>query len=198
MRRLSRTVVALVALVAGLLVLSGCGFSGGSGGYIAGNGTISWLPVSQRQQVGTVVGTTLTGAHFDLSSLRGKVVVVNVWGSWCADCRTEALQLVNAYKSLKKTYGSGVAFLGIDNQDPSPANGLAYESTFNITYPSLFDQDGRTLLAFRGRIAPNAVPTTVVLDKDGRIAASVSGPLTSSITLENLVQDVVLGRTNVS
>src|SRR5690348_10186595 len=142
-RRLSRT---LVALFAGLLVLTGCGFSGGGGnGYISGNGSIREFPVSQRQQVGPVSGHLLTGGSFDLRSWRGKVVVVNVWGSWCADCRAEAGHLQKAYQSLTKTYGSDVAFLGIDNQDPSPDNGIAFERRFGITYPSLFDQGGRTL-----------------------------------------------------
>lgn len=189
MRRLSGT---LVALVAGLLVLTGCGSSGGAGGFIAGDGLITWLPVAQREQVGAVSGTLLTGEHFDLASLRGKVVVINVWGSWCAPCRSEAPKLAAAAQSLA---GSGVAFLGINTRDQSPANGLAFDQTFNISYPSLYDFGGQTLLAFRGRITPNAIPSTIILDKQGRIAASVIGPVTSAITLKNLVQDVIDGKT---
>lgn len=192
MRRLSRT---LVALVAGLLVLTGCGSNGGAGGFIAGDGLITWLPISQRQEVGSVTGTLLTGEHFDLASLRGKVVVVNVWGSWCAPCRSEAPKLAAAAQQLA---ASGVRFVGINTRDASPDNGLAFDRSFNVSYPSIFDPDGQTLLAFRGRITPNAIPSTIILDKQGRIAASIIGEVTSAITLENLVQDVVAGKATVS
>lgn len=182
----------VVALAAGLLLLTGCGASGGAGGFIAGDGLITWLPVAQRQPVGPLSGTLLTGEHFDLASLRGKVVVINVWGSWCAPCRSEAPKLAAAADNLA---ASGVSFVGINTRDQSPANGLAFDHTFNIPYPSLYDFGGETLLAFRGRITPNAIPSTIVLDKQGRIAASVIGPVTSAITLENLVQDVISGKT---
>ena len=193
MSRLART---LGALVAGLLILTACGFSGGGNtGFISGDGLISWLPVSQRQQVGTVKGTLLTGEAFDLASLRGKVVVVNVWGSWCVPCRTEGPKLAVAARALAS---SGVVFLGINTQDQSPDNGLAFDRHFDIPYPSIYDFGGQTLLAFHGRLTPNSIPSTIVLDKQGRIAASIIGPVTSAITLENLVQDVVAGRTTVS
>lgn len=194
---MTRAARSLVAFAAGLLLLTGCGFSSGSGGYVSGNGTITWLPMSQRHQVGTVVGKTLTGEPLDLESLRGKVVVVNVWGSWCAPCRAEAPRLQAAYASLKKTYGSQVEFVGINTRDDSAANGLAFDRTFGVEYASLFDPTGQTLLAFNGKIMPNAIPTTIVLDKQGRIAASVVGEVTSSITLEDLVQDVITGRTKM-
>jgi thiol-disulfide isomerase/thioredoxin len=191
-RRLSRT---LVALVAGLLVLTGCGFSGGgSTGYITGDGLITWLPVSQRDEVGPISGTLLTGEHFDLASLRGKVVVINVWGSWCVPCRTEAPKLAIAARALAK---SGVVFVGINTRDLSADNALAFDRRFNLPYPSIYDFGGQTLLAFHGRIAPNSIPSTIVLDKQGRIAASVIGSVTSPITLENLVQDVIAGKTTV-
>lgn len=194
---MTRAARALVAFAAGLLLLTGCGFSSGSGGYVSGNGTITWLSIAQREEVGTVSGTTLTGQPFNLASLRGKVVVVNVWGSWCAPCRAEAPRLQAAYVSLRKTYGSEVEFMGINTRDDNPANGRAFDRTFGVTYPSLYDPDGQNLLSFNGKIAPNAIPTTIVIDKQGRIAASVVGELTSSITLEDLVQDVVLGKTSM-
>ncbi|MGN6162652.1 MAG: TlpA disulfide reductase family protein [Marmoricola sp.] len=190
MRRLLR---ALLLATAGLLLLTGCGSSGGgAGGFIAGDGLITWLPVAQRHEVGQVAGTLLSGARFDLASLRGKVVVVNVWGSWCAPCRAEAAKLAAADVKLRT---SGVAFVGINTRDASPDNGIAFERAFGISYPSLYDPDGRTLLAFDGRITPNAIPSTIVLDKQGRIAASIIGELTSAVTLEDLVQDVINGKT---
>lgn len=192
MRRLSRT---LVAGVAGLLVLSGCGFTGGgSTGFISGDGVITYLPVAQRQAVGSISGTLLNGEHFDLSSLRGKVVVINVWGSWCAPCRSEAPRFAAAARRLS---GSGVAFVGINTRDNSPDNALAFDRTFNVGYPSIFDPAGQTLLAFHGQITPNTTPSTIIVDKQGRIAASVLGEVTSAVTLEDLVQDVIAGKTAV-
>ena len=180
---------------ASLLLLSACGFNrGGVGGYVSGDGTITLLPAADRQVVGPVTGTSLTKTPIDLASLRGKVVVINVWGSWCAPCRAEAPRLQAAYLDLQKSYGSQIAFLGINTRDDSPDNGAAFDANFGITYPSLYDPDGLSLLAFHGKITPNAIPTTIVLDKEGRIAASVVGEVTSSITLEELVQDVILGK----
>lgn len=192
MRRLSRR---LVALPAALLVLTGCGgFSGGgSQGFISGDELITYLPVAQRQEVGAVSGTLLNGDSFNLASLRGKVVVINVWGSWCVPCRTEGPKLAAAARALAP---AGVAFVGINTQDQSPDNGLAFDRRFNIPYSSIYDFGGRTLLAFHGRLTPNSIPSTIVLDKQGRIAASVIGPVTSAITLQDLVQDVIAGKTS--
>ena len=199
---MSRLARSLVALVAGLLLLGGCGFSGGGGGFISGNGAIQWLPVSQRQAIGAVSGQAFdaSGAAgtLDLNALKGKIVVVNVWGSWCPPCRAETPRLEAALVNLRKTYGSAVVFVGINTRDTSIDNGVAFDRGFGVTYPSIYDADGSTPLAFQGHVPPNAIPTTLVLDKQGRVAASVSGELTSAITLENLVQDVIAGRTRLS
>lgn len=201
MSRLSRT---LVALAAGILLLSGCGFSGGGGGggFVSGNGAIQWLPVAQRQTIGAVSGQAFdaSGAvgSIDLNALKGKIVVVNVWGSWCPPCRAETPRLEAALLNLRKSYGSEVVFVGINTRDNSIDNAVAFDRGFGVTYPSIYDADGSTLLAFQGHVPPNAIPTTIVLDKQGRVAASVSGELTSAITLENLVQDVISGKANAS
>lgn len=187
--------IARLAIVCVAFLLAGCGFNGGTGGFVSGDGTITWLPVAQREPVGAVSGKLLDGTSFDLTSLRGKVVVINVWGSWCAPCRAEAPRLQRAYAALKD---QGVEFVGINTRDASPANGLAFDRTFGVEYPSLYDPSAKTLLAFGGKITPNSIPSTIVLDAEGRIAASVIGEVTSAITLKDLVEDVISGRERVS
>jgi len=82
----------------------------------------------------------------------------------------------------------GVTFVGIDSRDPSKAAARAFVRRFDVPYPSIYDQGGKTLLAFRGTLSPNSVPSTVVLDPQGRVASSVLGAITRS-TLDDLVQE---------
>lgn len=174
-------------LAAGLL--AGCSSdvgSSGDQGYVAGKGVITTLKVADRKAPGTVEGRTIDGRRVSLSDYAGQVVVVNVWGSWCAPCRAEAPMLADAAHDLAKR---DVAFLGIDSRDPSEAAARAFVRRFEIPYPSIYDQRGSTLLAFRGTLTPNSVPSTVILDRQGRVAASVLGEI-SRTTLDDLVDDV--------
>jgi thiol-disulfide isomerase/thioredoxin len=115
------------------------------------------------------------------------VVVLNVWGSWCAPCRKEAASLGAAARELE---AEGVEFVGVNTKDSSPDQGLAFERRYDVPYPSFFDPSGRTLLAFRGTLIPSAIPSTVVIDQQGRVAASIQGPIPSRQTLVDLVRDV--------
>lgn len=162
-------------LVAGmLLALAAC--SGGSDAvnqesgtsqrFVAGSGEISQYAPAKRVAAPDVKGKTLTGDEFSLASERGKVVVINFWGSWCAPCRAEADDLQRVYTETKS---SGVAFLGVNVRD-TQSRAIAYDRSFGITYPSLFDSANRVALQFRAT-APNATPATIVLDRQGRIAA---------------------------
>jgi thiol-disulfide isomerase/thioredoxin len=182
---------AVAALVAGALV--GCSNdsvgSSGDQGFVAGKGVITTLKVADRKRPGTVSGTTLAGKHTSLSDYRGKVVVVNVWGSWCPPCRAEAPTLARAARDLSK---KGVVFLGINSRNPEQAGPQAFERRYKIPYDSIYDPDGQTLLAFHGTLAPNSIPSTVVIDKQGRVAASVIGKVTRT-TLEDIVGDVLSG-----
>jgi thiol-disulfide isomerase/thioredoxin len=108
-----------------------------------------------------------------------------VWGSWCAPCRAEAPMLAAAARDLSS---KDVAFLGIDSRDPSESAARAFVRRFDVPYPSIYDQKGSTLLAFRGTLAPNSIPSTVVIDRQGRVAASVLGQI-SRTTLYDLVDD---------
>jgi thiol-disulfide isomerase/thioredoxin len=187
-RRIRRCLATVtVALVA--TVLAGCSSdlgSSGEQGYVAGRGVITTLPAADRQKPGEVAGTTLDGDQISLDDYAGDVVVVNVWGSWCSPCRSEAPMLAEAAKDLAK---QDVHFLGIDSRDPSRSAAEAFVRRFDIGYPSIYDQQGRTLLAFRGTLTPNAIPSTVVIDREGRVAASVLGEI-SRTTLYDLVEEV--------
>lgn len=172
------------AAVTGLLALAATTFTacgtaqeeekGDTGGLGAAKGSSSqYFKPGERTVSPTLKGTTLDGEHADISTMRGDVVVINVWGSWCAPCRKEAPEL---RKLAEKTEPLGVQFLGIDIRDNKSA-AKAFERNHSITYPSIYDKDGRTLTGFK-QLTPRAVPTTYVLDQQGRVAALSVGPLT--------------------
>ena len=188
-RRCAGLVLA-VALTGG--AVAGCSSdvgTSGDQGYVAGRGVITTLGVADRKAPGPVSGTTIEARRVSLSDYSGKVVVVNVWGSWCAPCRAEAPMLAAAARDLA---AHGVVFLGIDSRDPSKAAAQAFVRRFDVPYPSIYDQEGRTLLSFRGTLTPNSVPSTVVIDTKGRVAASVLGQVTRT-TLYDLVDEVATG-----
>jgi thiol-disulfide isomerase/thioredoxin len=186
LRAARRATVALVA--AALLALPAC--SGGSTtsvagqGFISCDGTVTQLAVSERKDPVEFRGTTLAGKPFNLRSLRGDVVVVNVWASWCAPCIAEAPGLQKVHE---QTEAEGVRFIGI-NTEADQAAARAHERRFGVTYPSLADDGGRALLRLRGSLPPTATPSTLVLDRNGRVAARVIGRVDAS-TLQSLVDD---------
>lgn len=188
----SLRVLLLAVALPSALVLAGCSNdvgSSGNQGYVAGKGIITSVKAADRKQSGEVAGRTLDGQQVSLADFRGKVVVVNVWGSWCGPCRAEAPMLAQASRDLAK---KGVVFLGIDSRDPSKDAAKAFVRRFDVPYPSLYDQQGSTLLAFRGTLTPNSVPSTVVVDPQGRVSGSVLGSLTRT-TLDDLVDDASSG-----
>jgi len=183
----SRSLPALLAVL--VLFAGGCSRVGSTGdkGYIDGEGVITLLPVAKRKAPGTVSGETLDGQQVSLASYAGKVVVVNVWGAWCPPCRAEADDLAAAARELAP---KGVVFVGINSRDSSKDNARAFERTYDVPYPSIYDPGGRNLLAFHRTLTPNAIPSTVVIDAQGRVAASILGAVTSKTTLVDLVEDV--------
>ena len=186
LRPARRATVALVT--AALLALPACSggstTSGADQGFISGDGTVTQLAVSQRKDPVEFRGTTLSGERFNLRSLRGDVVVVNVWASWCAPCIAEAPGLQKVHE---QTEAEGVRFIGI-NTEADQAAARAHERRFGVTYPSLAEDGGRVLLRLRGSLPPTATPSTLVLDRNGRVAARVIGRVDAS-TLQSLVDD---------
>jgi len=145
----------------------------GSNGYQVGDQALTWLAPSDRPRPEDVSGKLLDGRHFDLASWRGKVVVVNFWGSWCGPCRDEAPALEQVYADNR---ARGVEFLGIDVRNDDPPSALAFMRKYHVDYPSFSDPSNLLALRFPG-VPPNATPTTVVLDRRGRIAARHSGEI---------------------
>lgn len=170
-------------------LLAGCsgnavGGSGSDQGFVGGQGITS-VATADREAPGPVAGTTLAGRKTSLADYRGKVVVLNVWGSWCKPCRAEAPILAAAARDLRSR---GVVFLGINSRDPEQAAPRAFERRFEVPYDSIYDPSGRTLLAFRGTLPPNGIPSTVIIDAEGRVAGSNIGAITRT-TLYDLVED---------
>lgn len=168
----TRSAATAAVLVVGLL--AGCssaatGTADGTTGFVAGDGSTILTTPDQRSTPVSAGGTTLTGSKLDLGSLRGKVVVVNFWASWCGPCRTETSALEQVYTQEKD---KGVAFVGVVSAGKdSLANAQAFTRTFDVSYPSIFDADNSVVLAFHGALSPAAIPTTIVLDRQGRVAA---------------------------
>ncbi|MEU6403692.1 TlpA disulfide reductase family protein [Streptomyces sp. NPDC046985] len=156
------------------LALSACGSGGTSGGsgdtnFITGSDGIATVPQGDRKPAPDLSGKTIDGKQLDLASYKGKVVVLNVWGSWCAPCRAEAPNLV---KVAEDTAAEGVRFVGVNTRDTSTQPATAFEQSFGVPYPSLYDPTGKLMLRFkRGTLNPQLIPTTIVLDRNGKIAA---------------------------
>lgn len=132
-----------------------------------------------------VKGATVEGEKLDLAGYRGHVLVLNVWGSWCAPCRAEAPDLVEV---AAESEPRGVRFVGIDVRD-NPAAARAFARRFGVTYPSFDDQGGRVLAQFSGIVPVAAVPSTLVVDKAGIVRARVIGVIDAA-TLRGVIQDV--------
>jgi thiol-disulfide isomerase/thioredoxin len=141
-------------------------------------------PPGKRVKAPALDGSTLDGEPFALSNLAGNIVMINVWGSWCAPCRAETPDLVRV---AKENAGRGVRFVGINTRD-NPAAAKAFVRSFKVPYPSVADAEGQLLLNFRDTIPTSVVPTTVVIDRQGHIAARIIGPVTYN-TLKGLLDD---------
>jgi len=178
----------LVGVAAPLLLsLAACTSLEGTGdkGFVTGDGAIRTVDAADRTDPVVLAGKDLDGEPLDIASFRGKPVVVVVWGSWCAPCRAEAPDVVAAATEL----GDSAQFVGINLRNASTTDAKAYVRKFDVPYPSVYSPDGKAMLQFEGTLGPRSIPAFVVLDEEGRIAASVIGKLPSKQTLVDLVED---------
>ncbi|HEY1133223.1 MAG TPA: TlpA disulfide reductase family protein [Nocardioides sp.] len=189
MRHRLRAVPAGAALLLGLALLSGCTDVEGTGdaGYVSADGQLTEYAVAERGDPIVLEGEDLEGQDLSLEDFRGTPVVVNVWGSWCPPCRAEAPDLVDAAAEL----GDAAVFVGINNRDSSTAQAQSFEREYGVEYPSFYSPDGRALLAFAGSLSPRAIPSTTVLDREGRVAATIVGRVPSATTVVTLVETVL-------
>jgi thiol-disulfide isomerase/thioredoxin len=158
-----------------------------SQGYVSNDGTVAEWDPDQRGDPVEFTGTVENGDTVTSDDYTGQVLVVNFWYASCPPCRAEAADL----QALNSQYaGQGVSFLGVNVRD-EPDTAIAFSRTFGITYPSVIDTKGATSLAFAGKFAANAVPTTLVLDKTGRPAARILGQLASRSILDTLIAETL-------
>jgi thiol-disulfide isomerase/thioredoxin len=175
------------------IVLSGCSSSApitapSDAAQSATNGAVTEIASSSRGKSIDVAGTLDSGIVVAPKQWIGRVIVVNFWYAGCAPCRAEAPILKTAYNEYQP---KGVIFVGVNVRD-QPATARAFENEFAVPYASFLDTNSGSLqLAFSGKVAPNAVPTTVVLDREGRVSARVLGQLESPSILGTLVADTL-------
>ena len=171
-----------LAIACSLLLLSGCATSGTSKAeesFIAGSGAVTLIKESSRQAAPKISGMTLSGKNYTFEG--GKIAVVNVWASWCSPCRAEEPTL----SALSKKY-SDVAFIGILTRD-NPVNAEAFARQRGIPYPTIIDDS--ILVGFSKSLPANAIPTTLVIDRNGGVAARISGAVTVA-SLSKIIEDV--------
>ncbi|MFB2554352.1 TlpA family protein disulfide reductase [Herbiconiux liangxiaofengii] len=187
---------ARVALAAGLaavaLLLAGCAndpladqyLQGSNKGYISGDGTVTEIDEADRGEPIAFQGTDENGDAISSADYAGQVLVLNFWYAGCAPCRAEAPDLEKLSTEYK---GAGATFLGVNVRDQA-ATARSFAETYGVSYPSIVDTDGAMQYAFAGTVAPNAVPTTLVLDTQGRVAARILGRVSDPSILDTLIK----------
>jgi len=178
MKYLNKVFVTVI-LTAALTSCSGGGSSNTEESYVSGDGSVTFINPADRIDAPAMAGMTLTGTNYSYTI--GQVTVVNVWASWCSPCRSEIPTLID----LSKKY-TQVTFLGILTRDMPPA-AEAFARRFAIPYPTLIDDS--ILLGFRDSLPANAIPSTAVIDKNGKVAGRILGEVTVA-SLSKLIERV--------
>lgn len=178
---------AVVAAV-GMLAAAGCSDLGKTEtklDYVGGDGQIITIAPEDRDAPVDATGEALDGSELDLADYHGQVVVANVWWSGCGPCIKEMPLLVDVVGDVP-----GSTLLGVNIRDASAENAQAFARGLEVDFPSFYDPGSKVLLAFK-RIKPTSIPSTAVLDRQGRLAALVTGEVDSPVTLRDVISDVV-------
>lgn len=183
MRRRSFLAALAMAPLAACTETGGDGVAGDSVGFQGGDGSVTIIPGDERQPAPELNGETLDGEQLSTADFAGQMMLLNVWGSWCAPCRKEAPALVEVDSQYPD-----VQFIGINTRDLDPVPARAFVRSFEVPYPNIYDPDGALLLEF-GQLPPKAIPSTLVIDEQGRVAARILGEVTAS-TLAGVIDDV--------
>lgn len=190
-----RFAAAAAAAALTIAVLAGCqsapgGLLDGSPGendYVSTDGSTTTIALANRGEPVDFAGTTDAGESVDSAELRGEVVVLNFWYADCPPCRLEAADL----EELHQQFTGEAVFLGVNVRDTAD-RARSFADEFEVSYPSILDAgDNGVQLAFVGKMSPNAVPTTLVLDREGRVAARISGLVSDPALLARFVDDVL-------
>lgn len=199
MNRRPRLVTAIAGAVVAVVTLAGCVSNGdelseqwetsNEKGYISTDGSVSSIAPSERTDPIKFAGETELGAPLSSADTIGRVTVVNFWYAGCPPCRAEAPDLVEAYDEFAP---QGVQFLGINTRDQA-AQAIQFAEQYGIEYPSIMDvAAGRAVQqAFSGQVPLNAVPTTLVLDAEGRVAHRIIGQLAGASQLRTLILETL-------
>ncbi|MDN4471385.1 TlpA family protein disulfide reductase [Demequina zhanjiangensis] len=182
MKRGSRLIILAAIVLAIVLALTACAPEDApqSPGYVSGDGTVTIFSDDDRADL-PLTGTAFDGTEIDVADWRGEVVVINTWYAACPPCRAEAPDLAALDAE------DGVQLVGVNSRDGAETAD-AFDRTFGIEYPSIDDNDGGATAQLQGVIAINAVPTTLVLDPEGRLYARAVGRIEPS-TLRSLVEE---------
>ena len=186
-RRL-RVLAGAASVVVAALVLGACSTPANmsSGSYVSGDGTVAEFPAEERGEPIEFAGPIEDGSVVSSAGYLGEVLVVNFWYAACPPCRIEAPWLNELALQFED---QGASFLGVNIRD-SATTAATFSRSFDISYPSIIDTDALVTQAFAGHASPSAVPTTVVLDRDGRAAARIIGLIDRDV-LEELIATVL-------
>ncbi|MCW2726883.1 MAG: TlpA family protein disulfide reductase [Frankiales bacterium] len=182
MPRPARLLAAALSAATATALLAGCTGTnavtdGSSGPQLKQlqTGSTGLLPIADRHPAPTLRGETIDRGRLDVAALKGKVVVVNFWASWCPPCRAESPYLVKVATDMK---ASGVEFVGVNIKDDRTA-AVRFDQVHDVPYPSLFDQPGVLLTRFR-TLVPQVPPSTLLIDRQGRLAGLFRGGVTEA------------------
>jgi thiol-disulfide isomerase/thioredoxin len=182
-----------------VVLLAGCSATGADeptragnqAGYVGAEKSVTIVPPDERKPGPEISGAVLgqEGKEISTADLTGKVVVLNVWGSWCGPCRAEAPALQKASEQTADV----AQFIGLNTRDADQGPPVAFNRSHQITYPSIWDPTGSVLVSLAGTLPPKAIPSTLIIDEQGKVAARVVGPVTET-TLVDMISDVAAGK----